>query len=330
MKLKFMLSALLLFFASASFAIDLSHHPEIRSYIEKLSKDYQFDQSQLTKWFNQVNFDTHIIEKMNAPAEVKPWYVYRNALITPDRITDGVNFWKQNEKALKTAEKRYGVPAYIIVGIIGVETNYGTNKGSFPVMSALTTLAFKYPKRASYFQSELTNFLLLSRELSWDPLTIKGSYAGAIGYPQFMPSSYRKYALDYDGDGKVDLIANSDDAILSIANYLKLHGWEHGKVIKMRANVKGDKYAELSNSKNPKQQYTVKQLKSYGVIPEHHVSSSLKANVIDLEDTQEMQHWLTFDNFKVIKTYNSSAKYAMAVCQLGEEISSAKKHGSKS
>lgn len=304
----------------SSFAINVNAYPDIRNYIQEINKQYGFDQQQLTGWFKQAKFDDRVLPKMTAPAEVKsPWYVYRDAFITPARVKKGTEFWNANKKTLSQAEKKYGVPASIIVAIIGVETNYGSNQGEFPVFDTLATLAFKYPKRASYFKSELTQFLLLSRDQHWDPLTIKGSYAGAIGLPQFMPSSYRHYAVDQNQDGQRDLLNNQSDAIFSVANYLKEHGWSKSKPVTMLAKVKNPN-PNIVSMNGSKPQLTLKQFKAQGVTPKHYEFKNLNAALVNLESQKEVEHWLTFDNFRTILTYNSSVKYAMAVYQLGQAI----------
>lgn len=318
MKRVFLVLCVLLF-STSTLAIDLQTNPEIAAYINKVCKNYHFDKTQVTQWFNQASFDKRVLPSISKPSEVKPWYVYRDILITQARISDGAKFWNQNAKVLAQAEHDYGIPAGIIVAIIGVETNYGTNKGSFSVMNVLTTLAFKYPKRGRFFRSELTEYLLLCREQNWDPLNIKGSYAGAMGYAQFMPSSYRKYALAYDSHSHPNLISNSDDAILSIGNYLKHHGWQPGNPVTVLAKVSGDKYLAVIDPKG-KPQYPFKHLQSKGIIAESLVSPSTKVGLISLENKETIEHWLTFNNFKVITTYNNSIKYAMAVYQLGQAI----------
>ncbi len=321
----FILFILLLFPITYANALDLNKNPDVRKYIAALSKQYHFDQAQLTAWFNQVEFDPTIIASMNKPTEAKPWYVYRDIFVTPVHIQKGADYWRQHEKVLTDAENRYGVPAEIIVAIIGVESGYGTDagKGTIPVMNSLATLAFNYPRRGSYFKGELTQFLLLSREQHWDPLSIKGSYAGAMGLPQFMPSSYRQYAVDADGVGKKDLLSNDDDAIASIANYLQKFGWQRNSPVAVQAKVTNNKADQLKNQ-NGQLHFTLQQLNSYGLVPTANLPNSLRAGVLYLDDKDSQEHWLTFNNFSVIKKYNNNNKYAMAVYLLGEAINSSK------
>lgn len=312
-------------FISQAFAIDLEQRSDIKQYIADISKTYQFDEKALTKLFKRVNFNPVIIQKMTKPSEAKPWYVYRNSLITPERIQKGQAYWKKNQHYLLEAEQKYGVPASVIIGIIGVETTYGENKGIYPVMDALTTLAFNYPPRAKFFKSELTQFLLLCREQKWNPLKIKGSYAGAMGFPQFMPSSYRNYAVDYKTDG-IDLLNNNADVINSVANYLQKHGWQKDQPIAVIATMsKKNRAAKLVDNGKPK--YALNYLNKNGIRSKEHISGNPKTGLLGLEEDQDSkEYWLTFNNFATIMTYNTSSKYAMAVYQLGEGIMAANKN----
>lgn len=307
------------YFANCS-ATDLSNRSDIQDYIKQLSAVYNFNQQQLQDWFTKAQIKPDIIAKMNRQYEAQPWYIYRKALITSPRVQQGVKFWNANAAVLKAAESRYGVPANIIVAIIGVETSYGANKGNYFIMDALTTLAFDYPRRANFFKNELTQFLLLSREQKWDPLSVKGSYAGAMGFPQFMPSSYRKYAVDYDNDGRKDLLSDQNDVIMSIANYLRVNGWQPNQPVASLTKIRENRKLNEIN----KIHYTLHQLASLGIIAKSPYSSNLKAGVLSLDDEHAMQHWLIFNNFKVITYYNSSSKYAMAVYELGQAISKAR------
>lgn len=303
-----------------SSAIDLSVNPEVREYINTFSKKYNYNQDQLNTWFNQVNFNQSIIDRMKKPGEAKPWVDYRNIFIQPARIKQGAEYWKTHGKELTMAEKKYGVPAEIIVGIIGVETYYGKIKGSTNVLEALVTIAFKYPSRSKYFTSELTEFLLLCREQGWNPLNVEGSYAGAMGLPQFMPSSYRTYAIDGNGSGKINLFKDHQDVVASVANYLDRKGWHRGEPTLVRAKVSPSHKKVTEKEANGKLNYTQGQLAEMGYTPAVSVPKNLKAGLLAFETEQGMQYWITFHNFQTIKRYNNSNKYALVVDILGEAI----------
>lgn len=291
---------------------------DVQAFIQQMSVQHHFDQKQLTELFNQVKFNPHIISTMNAPHEGLPWYRYRVLFVTPERAKAGAEYWRDHAATLAAAEKKYGVPAQIIVAILGVETNYGRFQGTYRVLDSLATLAFDYPPRAPYFKGELEQYLLLTREIRLDPLAVKGSYAGAIGQPQFMPSSYRHYGIDSTGKGYSDLIHNSDDVIFSVANYFKGYGWQPGQPVAVPAKVTGQEFAPLVTAKTKK---TVAEFKNYGVSPTLAlVTTAGSACLMPLDDSDGPEYWLAFQNFDVIMRYNTSPRYAMAVYQLGEAI----------
>lgn len=217
----------------------------VDEFIAEMTRDYGFASEQLRDLFKQAERKQAILDAISRPAErVKPWKEYRPIFLTDSRVAQGVDFWRENEAALSRAEAEYGVPAEIIVAIIGVETFYGRNTGSHRVIDALSTLGFDYPPRQPFFRQQLKEFLLLTREEQVDPLTLKGSYAGAMGLPQFMPSSFRAYAVDFDGDGHIDIWNNPTDAIGSAASYFKQHGWAAGEPVVARAKVSGERFEE--------------------------------------------------------------------------------------
>src|SRR5690606_33614095 len=228
----------LAFGLSTSANADYSKHPLAAEFVNEMVEKHGFTADEINHWLSKAEKRQPILDAIARPAEKsKTWKEYRPIFIVPMRITNGVAFWAENRAALARAEKEYGVPAEIIVAIIGVETNYGRNTGSWYVIDALTTLAFDYPPRAPFFRSELVNYFVLTREQKHDPLEFKGSYAGAMGYGQFMPSSYRNFAVDFDGDGFTDIWNNPTDAIGSIANYFKAHGWQTGKQVVVPAKL---------------------------------------------------------------------------------------------
>lgn len=315
MKIRFWLLIILLFFSiSANADIPFAQRPDVQKFFKYMVKKYHFKEAELTSLFNSVNIRPKIIQKLKTPFEQKPWYFYQRLFVTEWRIRQGVEFWKKHKDALQRAEQIYGVPASIIVATIGVETKYGQSTGEFRVIDALTNLAFGESGRSNYFKKELEQFLLLSREQHLDPLSIMGSYAGAIGQPQFMPSSYRHYAVNFSGSGKIDLSNDETDVIGSIANYYSKHGWKRGEAIAVPASFNGTKYT----MRLPNQRFITKsELLEAGVVPNKY----LKSKVIELQGYYGNEYWLGFPNFDVIKRYNTSNLYAMAVFQLSYYIS---------
>ncbi len=260
-----------------------------------------------------------VITAMTRPAEAKPWHAYRPIFVTETRIAKGVEFWKSEREALARAEDVYGVPAEIIVAIIGVETLYGERAGRIRVLDSLVTLGFRYPRRSEFFRSELKHFLLLTREERLDPFAIKGSYAGAMGVPQFISSSYRNYAIDFDEDGRRDLISNPVDAIGSVAYYLKRHGWKRGRQIAFNAAVSGDAYKDIV-ALGVKPKLMLQELLQRGVQVNVPVDENIRAALIALEQQNGAEFWVVLDNFYTITRYNHSELYAMAVTQLAREV----------
>ncbi|NIQ15869.1 MAG: lytic murein transglycosylase B, partial [Candidatus Dadabacteria bacterium] len=214
----------------------------VQQFISYMEATHNYDGSSLNAIFKQAKYSSRVINAISKPAEALPWYKYRPIFLQPERINQGIMFWEKHKETLLAAEKEYGVPAEIIVAIIGVETRYGQYTGKDRVIDALSTLAFHYPKRSKFFRSELEQFLLLVREQNVDPYSIKGSYAGAMGIPQFISSSYRNYAVDFDADNKIDIWNNPVDAIGSVANYFKQHGWSAGGEIAIKADVVNGQY----------------------------------------------------------------------------------------
>ena len=292
---------------------------DVLAFIDEISRKHGFDQQKLTKLFSEVEFKQKIIDAISTPAESKPWHEYRPIFVTKTRISEGVAFWNKYHKERERAEQEYGVPPEIIVAIIGVETRYGQHKGGYRVMDSLSTLAFGYPQRANFFRSELEQYLLLAREENLDPLSIKGSYAGAMGKVQFISSSFRNFAVDFDGDGKRDLWNNTSDAIGSVANYFKRHKWQPGGKITTPAIV-GSNQIKVLVEKGIKPHSTVAELRQRGVTPKTKLDPDEMGALIELENRAGMEYWLGLNNFYVITRYNHSPLYAMAVYQLGQAI----------
>ena len=307
--------------AAPVIAGDLTKRKDVQGFIKTMQDKHGFAQESLTKWFTQTRIQPSIIKAISRPAEKKPWHVYRKIFLTESRIDGGVEFWNRHADLLKRAQTQYGIDPEIIVGIIGVETRYGRHKGSYRVIDALTTLGFDYPPRSKFFRSELEHYLLMTREEKVDPMSLKGSYAGAMGQPQFISSSYRSYAIDFDNDGKRDIWDNPADAIGSVANYLARHGWQRGKSITHRVEATATTAPSLLKETTLKPTHTIASLKNKGmgkIDPD--LDANARAAMINLDAGSVQEHWLGLDNFYAITRYNHSALYAMAVYQLAQEI----------
>lgn len=289
--------------------------PGIPEFINEMVAKHQFKRDELVQIFAAAQHRQDVIDAMNSPSTLKPWLEYRAAFINPKRIDGGMKFWLKHADALERAEKLYGVPQEVIIAIIGVETLYGRQAGNYRTLDALTTLTFDYPRRVEFFRNELEQYLLLAREQGFDMLSIRASYAGALGIPQFMPSSYRKHAVDFNGDGKIDLMKGVEDAIGSVANYLRQYGWKPGEPVAMRAKV-GD-------GSRPNDVGAARSLAAWqglGVSPQGQVSDGTYAYLLDFTLPDGKEFWFGFNNFAVITTYNNSTYYAMSVYQLALEL----------
>lgn len=313
----FTVTSLFLFSFSSHAAYD--KHERTEEFIAEAVAEYKLNADELRQWLQQAEKLNSVLEAMERPAErVLEWDTYQDIFLTPQRIADGKKFLKEHANLLAQAEKTYGVDKHIIAAIIGVETFYGTRQGNYRVLDSLATLAFDYPKRPLFWR-EYKAFFALVRDEQLDPTNIKGSYAGAMGYGQFIPTSYLSYAVDGDQDGKRDLWGNPHDAIFSVANYFKRHGWRENEPVTQRVRVRGDKYDEVVND-NLKPQWTVAQLKDMGVKPTQKIANDAPANLIRLQGKHGAEFWLGEYNFYVITRYNHSRLYAMAVYQLSEAL----------
>lgn len=297
-----------------------AHDPEVAAFILEMQERHGFESEFLQYRFSRLQPNETVLKAIRPPAVPelqRSWERYRARFLNERRVAAGIRFWNENATTLKRASALYGVPEEVIVAIIGVETEYGRNTGKFGVMQALATLAFRYPPRAPFFRSELENYLLLARENGFDPLVLKGSYAGAMGIPQFMPSSQRRYAVDFDGDGRVDLTRSVEDAIGSVASFLAQHGWEAGSPVAVPATVEGDAAPLVALGIRPEK--PLGELAAAGLRAEG--DATRPAAVIDLVSPgQTTEYWAGFQNFYVITRYNRSSFYAMSVFQLAEEI----------
>ncbi len=307
--------------AAHSVWADYSEHPLAKEFIDKLVAEHDFDRAYVVGILKQAEKKQAILDAMSRPAEkTKEWFDYRKIFLGETRINQGVQFWEENKATLQRASDTYGVPEEIIVAIIGVETRYGRHAGSYRVVDALSTLGFDYPARAKFFRSELEHFFLLTREQKQDPLKLTGSYAGAMGFGQFIPSSYRHYAVDFDDDKVADIWTNQVDAIGSVANYFKRHKWETGQAVLTRARI-GESYQEEMLNDKSRPDKSLSTLKAAGFTPvEGGFDASLKAVPLMYVGDYGKEFWLGFNNFYVITRYNRSHLYAMAVWQLSQEI----------
>lgn len=314
--------ALLMFVSHAASADSgFEQRPEVQSFMRELSMRHHFSMPSLQKLFATVTIQEKILAAMERPAEAKPWHAYRKLLVTEARVDNGVGFWSANAEWLERAEIRYGVPARMIVAIIGVETSYGQNTGRYRVVDALSTLAFAYPRRAAFFRKELEQYLILCREEGIDPAVPNGSYAGAMGLPQFMPSSFRTYAVDLDGDGKRDIWQSPADAIGSVAKYFMANGWEHGGPVVAAAHLgQGNHELVPRASGSMKPDESLQMLAAKGITPLNPPLRVTKAHLFSLEEDSGLSWWLSLHNFYVITRYNHSPLYAMAAWELGEQI----------
>jgi len=297
----------------------LSDSKAVRNFINEMVEQHAFTASELEAVFDEANLHQSILDAISRPAESKPWFEYRPIFVTPARSKGGVRFWQEHTDTLQQAHEVFGVPEEIIVAIIGVETRYGRHTGKYPVLDALSTLAFAYPPRSRFFRKELKEYLLMTREEGLAPGKQLGSYAGAMGMPQFIPSSFRSYAVDFDNDGKRDLWTSPADAIGSVGNYFKRHHWKPGQPIASPVKVHGNRYQALIDN-NLKRRYTLKELMANGVILPQGLPTDLQGALIEFETRNGPEYWVGWHNFYVISRYNHSALYSMAVYQLSQQI----------
>ena len=322
-KLFFIISAMIIL-SNVNAEASYWERPVVKDFVSDMVKKHHFNKDELKDWFSESKKRQSIIDAMMRPAEkVKPWKDYRKIFLTDKRITKGVAFWQQNRELLEKAEAKFGVAAEIIVAIIGVETYYGRQSGRYPVIDALATLGFDYPPRAAFFKKELEQYLLLVRDENLDTKNTLGSYAGAMGYGQFMPSSYLMYSLDHDKDGSRDLLNNLGDAIASVANYFKAHGWKKDEVVVIQAQP-NKKFTKLKKQAL-KPSLTVKQLNEMGYTTEKKLDKNAMVSLTQLQQKDSKEYWFGMHNFYVITRYNHSEMYAMAVYQLSQEILSSYK-----
>ncbi|HRG50572.1 MAG TPA: lytic murein transglycosylase B [Pseudomonadales bacterium] len=309
--------------ASNVYAGEYEQRSDVQAFADEMQTRYNFKKEDALEILSHAEKKQAILDAIARPAEkAKPWKDYRKIFLTDARVDGGVNFWLAHEQTLQAVSSSLQVEPEMIVAIIGIETSYGKNTGSYRVIDALATLAFDYPPRSAFFRQELQNFLLLAREQKKDPLILKGSYAGAMGYGQFMPSSYRNYAADFDKDGFADIWGNTADAIASVANYFKKHGWQAGEPVLARANtIAGFDTSLLATTGGFKPKLSLQEIAERGASPVvGGLGNARKAVLISQEGDYGTEYWLGFDNFYTITRYNNSSMYAMAAFQLADVI----------
>ena len=294
-------------------------HPEYQAFIDEMVQRHGFDYFHLWRVFKQIQPNQSVVRAISAPVTSRPWSEFRPLFVDQSRIATGVKFWNDNAEVLARARSVYGVPEAVTVALIGIETRYGRQMGSHRVVEAVATLAFDVPERAKFFRGELEQFLLLCRDQGWQPLDIKGSYAGAMGMPQFIPSSMRRFAVDFDGDGKTDVWGNPADAVGSVANYLRYYGWEAEGTVAVPARLDGVDAQEIVDL-GMKPILSVADLRARGVELLAEAPDPALAALIPLVTADGPEYWLGFNNFHALLQYNRSRNYAMAVYQLSLEI----------
>jgi membrane-bound lytic murein transglycosylase B len=308
--------------APAAVALDTSR-ADVQAYVNELVKEHGLDADYVLALLDGAETQQSILDAMARPAErTKPWRDYRAIFITPERIEAGVAFWREHEARLQRVAAKTGVPAEMLCGIVGVETYFGRRAGKFRLLDSLATLAFDYPPRSKFFRSELTQLFLLARDDGVAIDTAVGSYAGAMGAPQFIPSSYRHYAVDGDGDGRRDLFANWDDVLASVANYFVEHDWQPGQPVVTRATA-SKPVDQLPAGNKLAADATVAALQGRGIRFSTDLAGSAPAGLVVLDGDDGTEYWVGFRNFYVITRYNRSTMYALAVYQLGQAIGEA-------
>ena len=294
--------------------------PDVRQFIHHMAKDFGFKRHQLLRWLKAAKSQQSIIDAMDRPAEkARLWYEYRQIFITEKRVRDGTDFWISHKADLDRAAQLTGVAPEFIVAIIGVETQYGRQTGRYRVMDSLSTLAFDYPSRSKYFLSELEQYLLLTREAKIDPMSATGSYAGAMGAPQFMPSSYRNFGVDGDADGRIDLWVDWPDVFASVGNYFKEHGWQSGEPTMTEAGI-DPLQTEGLDGRHFALTDTVGSLRAQGFRFESPLPESAPAFAVAVDRPDGLNWRVGFRNFYVITRYNRSALYAMAASELAARL----------
>lgn len=316
-------AALLLCDSAIAATASYAERPEAQAFVTEVAQRNGFDPAALLEEFRGASYQARVVRAIMPPRNprIRSWRVYRSRYLDPARLEGGQQFWARHEEALRAAEAQYGVPPEIVVAIIGVETIFGRMTGDFQTLSALATLAFDYPPRAELFRSELEALLLLARDRGQSPGSFYGSFAGALGLPQFLPSSYRRYAVDFDNDGGIDLSGSPADAIGSVANFLQQHGWRRGGIVAVRAQLPPEGPGTLADG-GVEPKYTAAELALNGIVAPAATEPSALIDLVSPDRPTE--YWLGFQNFYVLTRYNRSSFYAMAVFQLAQALREAR------
>ncbi|MCH8529694.1 MAG: lytic murein transglycosylase B [Saccharospirillum sp.] len=313
------LSASLFVTAAGALAQDLTEFPLSKHLIDTLVAEHEFERDYVEQLFKDGRYIARNVENLAQPAErTETFRQYRPRFISPQMVNSGLAFMEKHQQWLDKAETELGVPAEIVAAIIGIETSFGNFLGQHRTFDALATLAVTEGRRAEYFQREFVQFMLIMRDMEFEPLSVVGSYAGAMGYPQFMPTSYNAYAIDHNGDGTIDIWNNPADAIGSVANYLAEHGWKTGEYVATSVTVNGE-YQNLKVNSLERDQ-TLADAKASGWEPENALDDQAQAHPLRLDGDDGPEYWLGYQNFWVISRYNRSILYSMAVFQLAEEL----------
>ena len=300
--------------------------PDALAFVDAFCERHGAARSEIADILSAARVQPTIVRAMSVPSTSRPWYQYAPVYLNAERIAGGVRFWGQHAAVLAQAAERFAMDEAHIVATIGVETQYGRVTGTFRVLDALYTLAFEYPRRAAFFREELEQFLLLVREGQLDWRTVRGSYAGAMGIPQFLPSSLKRYGVDFDEDGRIDFWRSPADAVGSVANYYRAFGWQNGQPVVMRAAVAGDGYRALVDA-GIKPHLPADALARHGVAAAGALPADVQVALIELQAEDGPEHWIVLDNFYVITRYNRSTHYAMSLHRLAEAIRTARTRG---
>lgn len=299
--------------------------PDLEAFAERIVAKHRLDPDWVTAVLLDARPQPSASRALATPGTSRPWHVFRASHVDRVRIAAGVRFWNEHDATLVRVRETYGVPEAIVVAIVGIETVFGRVTGNYRVLDALATLGFGTSDRIAFFQSELEEFLLLARDGAFDPLAVRGSYAGAMGWPQFMPSSWRRFAQDFDGDGRVDLWGSVPDIVASVGNYFRGNGWQTGADVVLRAEVADTARAAPLVAAGVRPGFSAPQIEAAGVTPERALRPEEQAALLAFQGEAGMEYWLALNNFHVITRYNRSQNYALAVWQLAGAIDEARR-----
>jgi membrane-bound lytic murein transglycosylase B len=300
-------------------SVDFTQYPALTDMVNEMIENDGFTRAELDGLLKEAKIDQKTLELMDRQYEALPWHKYRKIFINQNRIDAGVKFWNSNQVTLDRAYEQFGVPPAVVVALIGIETHYGVRMGNKRVLDSLVTLSAEYPRRSTYFTAELRKFLNITRKENIAPASVVGSFAGAIGIPQFMPSSYEAYSVDFNDNGQRDLVNEVDDAIGSVANYLKSHGWKRNQGIYTDVTEPLSESAARLISRKAKPAHTPEQLLEAGVKFNPNGSSE-KTALLSLKDEHGPRYIVGFKNFYAITRYNTSINYALAASELAESV----------